>query len=439
MKSFSLRVLSLLVVLLSACEPATALPTQTISPPSPEATPIALVVMVQTSPTAVTPTTSPESNPFPQVTLPAAYPPYPPLQPTLMGVYPPPAPPSHPWSDPYRQILDFSFVDPQHGWLLDSGCDKCISLGMFSTRDGGRTWQPEKNSLGKEIIQNWHQGIAESVPSISYIDLETGWVYNPGLWSTHDGGLTWDNENPDGQIVDLQSLGKSVWAIKAACLPGIVGLCNFNLITLAPDGGTWEPLAELPTISGQQVQLLRLDRENAYILSWGMRIEGGPSADLIVTHNSGATWKKVTSPFESGCPVTARISAPGNRTLWAICGGEPGAGQQLKSLFISKDDGMTWVKQPDPPSSGYLDDFVAVSPARAFLGLGRGTLMVTQDSGQNWNPAIDKNVANQEDFSGWRIKFSDRMNGWASLFEQLFHTTNGGQTWKLEIVRELVP
>jgi photosystem II stability/assembly factor-like uncharacterized protein len=81
------------------------------------------------------------------------------------------------------EIAFFDFLDERQGWLsvrLHSG--SAFSLGvLFSTQDGGQTWQQRAIPLGE---------------AVRFIDPQTGWTAGGAagqdLYVTRDGGITWN-------------------------------------------------------------------------------------------------------------------------------------------------------------------------------------------------------------------------------------------------------
>jgi photosystem II stability/assembly factor-like uncharacterized protein len=85
--------------------------------------------------------------------------------------------------------------------------------------------------------------------------------------------------------------------------------------------------------------------------------------------------------------------------LLSACAGEPGAGNQAKSVLRSTDGGATWATESDCPitsststpacesgllSSGYLGGIDALSTDTAFLFGDRSSLLVSHDGGAHW-------------------------------------------------------
>jgi len=330
-----------------------------------------------------------------------------------------------------NQILDLTFVDTSHGWLIGSQCDNqgTCTLTVQSSRDGGKTWQigPAPNT---GIAWNGDSTPSHNVRNIRFANLKDGWAFGPGLFATHDGGKTWTDETQSQPIIALQPVENSVWAIEGSCTPE--NQCNFSLIQWNPANDSWQPINHQPLIPGPQVQLVRYKGRDAWILSWGPGSSpSNPANTLSITHDGGQTWAERSSPCTEAGSFTERLAAVDSQQAWIACAGEPGAGQQMKYLFKSSDSGESWGERIDIGSAGYLDDLAATTPDNGFMGMGRGSLLTTQDGGQSWTPAIPISKANPTDTSGWRIVFVDSQNGWASLGRLIFRTTDEGKTWEI--------
>ena len=89
-----------------------------------------------------------------------------------------------------------SFIDDNHGWVLGSACDaqgNCRS-GIARTDDGGASWSllpfPSEEDLGMGVT--WPRGAG-----IYFTSLDDGWLFDPLLAETTDGGATWTIGDPD--------------------------------------------------------------------------------------------------------------------------------------------------------------------------------------------------------------------------------------------------
>ncbi len=95
---------------------------------------------------------------------------------------------------PTIQIVDFSFVDAQRGWILGTHCQKTCPVQIRATNDGGRTWRALPAPIADIAWIDWtpDPGL---VHSIRFVDAQHGWAFLPGFFSTNDGGKTWKDEH----------------------------------------------------------------------------------------------------------------------------------------------------------------------------------------------------------------------------------------------------
>lgn len=331
-----------------------------------------------------------------------------------------------------NQILDMSFIDASHGWLLASLCDgsgQCRP-GVRYTADGGLTWQALPDPPA-EIAWNVESGPGKGIRSILFSNTNLGWLYGPGLFATQDGGQTWKDESnmlvsPSTEAFGVETAGNSTWLVGR--FRGTPGECDYQWTDIFSPLDTWHQIAIQFCTVEMDIQIVRLDPENAWVITWG---NSKGNLSLLSTQNAGASWQSIGLPESLKFAVEARLSVPDPQNLWLVTAGVPGAGQQLKSVYLSIDGGKTWSEPGSLPTSGYLDELAAISPLAAFLRLGRGTLYRTLDGGKSWQEAIPLEQANPGDSSGWHIQFVDSHHGWASLQNRVFRTADGGRSWEM--------
>jgi len=81
-----------------------------------------------------------------------------------------------------------SFISPAQGWLIGSlSCQQC--LGVEATFDSGATWAvlPSPNVT--------LAGPGAAVSNVFFADGENGYLFDPGIQVTHDGGKDWSENN----------------------------------------------------------------------------------------------------------------------------------------------------------------------------------------------------------------------------------------------------
>jgi photosystem II stability/assembly factor-like uncharacterized protein len=173
--------------------------------------------------------------------------------------------------------------------------------------------------------------------------------------------------------------------------------------------------------AGFAVPAAGVDGLHGWILAWGIETRTG--ATLVRTSDGGATWQVLPAPCTPSLGTSAVIGASSPSDLWVVCGGVPGAGQQLKQLGRSVDGGAHWTTS-DLSSSGYVADLAVTSASHGWLAFGRGPLSVTVDGGRTWRTSIENNEAGIA-----FVRFVDPLHGWAATTQQLYRTSDGGMHW----------
>jgi photosystem II stability/assembly factor-like uncharacterized protein len=219
---------------------------------------------------------------------------------------------------------NFSFVDPQRGWMnlgLNSSSNFNSGL-LFETVDGGKSWTRLKNApyiAGK----------------IAFKTSDDGWIAGgPGnreLWATHDGGKTWQKPS----LIPPEGLNGVIYTTDDA--PTFLDGFTFLKVTYeGPDeassavvvftssdsGKTWKAQSinrwggRLPTavtktsagdVSATRVEAIEGSRvlEIKYLdnmIGWASTLHG-----LVATKDGGATWTNISpvKPPQFRSPATS--------------------------------------------------------------------------------------------------------------------------------------
>jgi photosystem II stability/assembly factor-like uncharacterized protein len=116
---------------------------------------------------------------------------------------------------------------------------------------------------------------------------------------------------------------------------------------------------------------------------------------LLRTSDGGRRWMTIRKPTKcfSEFPdidlVTPRLG-------WVVCGGEPGAGNEEKAVFSTRDGGRTWyegastehmnhpVERGGISMLGYPAGIAFAANGFGLMWESRGTLYVTRNGGKSW-------------------------------------------------------
>ncbi|MGH9047874.1 MAG: WD40/YVTN/BNR-like repeat-containing protein, partial [Acidimicrobiales bacterium] len=313
---------------------------------------------------------------------------------------------------PTSELVGTVFPDDQHGFALTSGAGR---TALVATSDGGSTWTVIQGNLP-----------VGSAGQLDFVNASDGYLWGGSptgsgtlpLWVTDDGGDSWSRAAVGPVVSDVTAIGSDVWAVVGTC-PISSGSdapsCPVVLEESKNGGASWTasadppPLAEstAPSVSDQDVELARMTKSHAYLLSFDPVASGveGTLARLVYTADGGMTWSVLPDPCAAGYDYS-EIAGSGTDDLWLLCAGQAGGGSQAKALYRSHDGGMAWTLAADDPmdlengpstsigtisAEGYVapfslghDNLAVISPTVAWLFPARGDVYKTTDGGRVW-------------------------------------------------------
>jgi photosystem II stability/assembly factor-like uncharacterized protein len=127
------------------------------------------------------------------------------------------------------------------------------------------------------------------------------------------------------------------------------------------------------------------------------------------------------------------------RRGFAVCAGEPGAGNQRKRLYVTVDGGRSWRLRTGTgrmPIGGYVSGVSFSSPTAGLMTTVRGSgLLATGDGGRHWRTVLfspGADVVAAQDLAG---------GGLAALLSDgaLLRSRDGGASWRLLYPHTLPP
>ena len=350
------------------------------------------------------------------------------------------------------QPSSVTFVSAADGWVVSTGGasdDRCFTLAR--TTDGGRTWyQTGTPPTGSGCTPASTDPIRYTV---RFADSSDGWVYSNGssglqgiLWSTHNGGTTWEQQVPvqGGSIGALEASGGQVQMVDyGPCQAGSAdcqGQTVEHILSSPVSTDRWKDSPTSLSIGAGPVlsPAMTLWGTGGWLINDNRTVVSG--ARLTPT-GDWAEWR----PPCAQAGGAGLVGASSASDLVAICAegmwGTPDAGTTAGRnwLFRSYDGGSSFVAVAAAP--GNQPQSVTTPPgtlATVVLADGAEGLQATFDGGTTWStmePGQGTAGASGALNGGYvfdYVGFTTATQGVAVATDPspaLFMTRDGGHTW----------
>jgi len=300
------------------------------------------------------------------------------------------------------RLSAIAFTGPRHGYglfLRDPGA-RCQEQ-VARTADGGARF------TALTAVVTWPCDRASPAAFLAADQSGDVFLYGPRLLVSHDSGATWSAPRGPGSgrsVVTVAAAGpRSVWLVTTRCgrPAGELARCTPGVFRSSDGGRSWRSVqpagagfrAVIAGFSGQS-WLVPAGRRGAYLLARPAVNPRGRAdrVPLWFTRNDGTSWYRrwARCGFDA-LYATAAVAPDG--ALFVACAGEPGAGNQEKSVARSADGGLTWSRHRlcprrpmtcPPLSDGYLSALAAASGRDVYLGGDRSAVLASHDGGARW-------------------------------------------------------
>lgn len=294
-------------------------------------------------------------------------------------------------------VLSVSASSPHQWWVLDTvpcrrfgGC--ALVSGTAMTRSVRVPAPTAKDS----------SPTADTVQQVRFaVDGTDGWLFGGALWSTHDGGVSWQRVHlPAGtRVQSLGAYGGQVYAVTTD-QHGRAGM-----LTSRTDTDDWIP-GRLPrgiSVSGTRLALSRQVR--------AFPATTRRSPVVVVSRDGGRTWQLTSSPCG-----TAELAATGT-SVWATC---PAAAD---GAVYTSTDGRSWRRVGAVPL-GEGAELAPISDQATLVYLGREVRRVDAEGVSDAGPPL---------LPGEQIRyigFNDPAHGFlVTTSGRLLTSADAGQTW----------
>ena len=313
-----------------------------------------------------------------------------------------------------------SFLSPGSGFVLGGvGCapGKACTARLVATTDGGARWHVVK----APAVRLSGLTAGGSVRSVVFASARVGWLYDPALWSTRDGGAHWRKLALGGAVRQMAASAGRVYAVVAP--PG----GKPSELFASPAGrDAWARVRHFTARFG----ILAVSGRAAWFGNGGGVFER--SSPYVWATADGARWHKypVRCPAPYDRDGLASIAAASPSDVFFLCLSDAGAGQQGKAVLRSVNGGRTAHLAGLAPTGG-SGGVLALPPRRPrVITLGTEFFLDrSADGGKTW-------TTKYHDTGGapWNyLSYLSRTAGWAEFGSPpnsgLLRTTDAGRTW----------
>ncbi len=326
-----------------------------------------------------------------------------------------------------------SFTSPSQGFLLGtSPCGHAPCTALLSTLNSGKTWTrvPAPDVPYLSPLSPSPQGVSKVV----FANTDDGWIYGPSLWSTNNEATSWRQINLGGPVFSLAASANAAYAVVGSCFPG-ANSCprpSLRLEETTVGSQSWHVVSGISGYGSSGI--LNVNGKNAWV-SLAPR-HFGP-ASIWTTSDSGAKWRTLPDPCYQPTDVTdiAGVASPGGRLVFELCAGNPGAGQEGKSVRVSTNGGTTSSIVSRLPLGGLASGIAATATNEVFVTAASGAsdIYSSSNAGRTWATlTFTDGGAGLHDLHFTTPSFGAAIEGQpqdGSSSDRLLLTHNGGVSW----------
>lgn len=273
-----------------------------------------------------------------------------------------------------------------------------------------------------------------------FANANDGFAFDPGLWTTINGGASWTDQQSLGELKHFTVLSLTatsngtVYVLAARKNPSTDGSVGRQFVfRAAADSTPFSQVARVP-VSGVAAKLVAAGPSVYLVSGNGDLLSFGPVGERSV--------KLPDTSAGSGC----QIAASSQTSLLAICGGSVASGAMgAREAFGTTDGGRHWTRLANPGKGlGYATSGVAeTANGHAVIVAGDAAevgLLTTVDHAQRWRTTLSYTGTDGVSFSD--LGFENDLDG-SVIYNPatnglnvkprptgiLLRTSDGGASW----------
>ncbi len=147
--------------------------------------------------------------------------------------------------------IDASFTSQSDGWLLGVVMNDCATSGIIEARatvDGGLHWAKATAPPAPwgAVAPNGPGNVPlDGVTRVLFANAKDGWAYGPGLWGTHNGGVSWHEVSTHRHMVYSMAVTSDYFVATFDTCGSVGSYCSapatFTVETTPVHRDAWRP------------------------------------------------------------------------------------------------------------------------------------------------------------------------------------------------------
>jgi hypothetical protein len=330
--------------------------------------------------------------------------------------------------------IDASFTSPSDGWLLGVVMNDCATGGIIEARatvDGGLHWAKATAPPAPwgGVAPNGSGNVPlDGVTRVLFANAKDGWAYAPGLWATHNGGVSWHEVTHRQVVYSMAVTSGYVVATFGTC--GSVGsYCHapaaFTVETTPVRRDAWRPA---PGAAGEGAPALTAAGGTAY--AYGAGTPGFPGKQTLLAGpaNGSRHWHSQAMPCPAGAITASAASASRLLLACALLGTHP----TTTHLYRSADGGARWTQFATRPLFDGASVIEQTPNGTLLIGGILNGIELSRNGGRTWAQPANVDDSNSIQGGGYlAAALTTNNDGYViGYLGPLWITRNGGKSWR---------